>query len=65
MVEMAVGGQQMNGLQLTVAEVVAQGILLRLIVGSAVDDDAFAAFVAHDVAVFLQRVALKTLDVEH
>ena len=64
-VEVAVGGQQVDGLQAVVADIVEDGGALLFIIGAAVDDDAFFGLVAHHVGVFGEQVANEGLDVEH
>ena len=65
MIQMPVGGQQMNGFQPIVADILANGFTLFVVVGTTVDDDALAALVAYHVAVLLQRVTLYSLNFEH
>ena len=64
-VEVTVGGQQVDGLQAVVADIVEDGGALLFIIGAAVDDDAFFGLVAHHVGVFGEQVANEGLDVEH
>ena len=64
-VEVTVGGQQVDGLQAVGADIVEDGGALLFIIGAAVDDDAFFGLVAHHVGVFGEQVANEGLDVEH
>ena len=64
-VQVSVGRQQVYGLQPFVLDIVADGAPFLLIGGAAVDDDALLGFVAHNVAVFLQHIAHKSLDGQH
>ena len=64
-VEVTVCGQQVDGLQAFVADIVEDGGALLFIIGAAVDDDAFFGLVAHHVGVFGEQVANEGLDVEH
>ena len=64
-VKVTVGGQQVDGLQAVVADIVEDGGALLFIIGAAVDDDAFFGLVAHHVGVFGKQVANEGLDVEH
>ena len=65
MVQVAVGGQQVDGRQLLLGDIALEGAELLLIIASAVDDNTLAGFVAHHVAVFLQGVAHQALDIQH
>ena len=65
MVKMAVCGQEVDGFQLLVGYIALNGLVLLFVVRTAVDDDTLASLIAHDVAVFLQRIALYTLNIEH
>ena len=64
-VEVTVGGQQVDGLQAVVADIVEDGGALLFIIGAAVDNDALLGLVAHHVGVFGKQVANEGLDVEH
>ena len=64
-VEVAVGGQQVDGCEVVFADVFLDGCFLLRIVGSAVDDDTLAGFIADHIAVLLKHVAYETLDGKH
>ena len=65
MVEVAVGGDEVDGLQIVLADVLLDGEFFGLVVGSTVDDDTLVGLVAHNVAVFLQHVAGECFYVKH
>ena len=60
MVKMAMGYEQVNGLELVLLNILCNGRALFRIEGAAIDDDAFLGLIAHHVAVFLQHVYLKS-----
>ena len=64
-VQMAVGAQQVYGVQLVVAQIVYDGLAFFGVESTAVNDNGLQRFVADDVGVFLQHVAGKGLDVDH
>ena len=63
MVQVSVGGKQVDGLQAVVFDVVGDCLALLGVEGAAVDDDAFLRLVAHHIAVLLEHVALEAFDV--
>ena len=65
MVQVTVGCQQMKGLQLVIGNVMVEGGQFLIIHGTTVNNDTLAGIVTHDVTVFLQRIALYSLNVEH
>lgn len=62
-VKMTMCGEEVYGFQLLVCDVTLNGRALFVVIGSAVDDDTLAAFVADDVAVLLQGVAHDAFDI--
>jgi len=62
MVEMAVGAEVVNGLQMVVADIGLDSLLLGIVKGTAVYDDALVGLVAHHVAILLKRIHLESLD---
>ena len=64
-VEVAMGGQQMDRAQVLALDILRDGGSLLLIVGPAVDDDAFAGLVADYVGILLQEVTNECLDIQH
>ena len=60
MVKMAMGYEQVNGLELVLLDILCNSRALFRIEGAAIDDDAFLGLIAHHVAVFLQHVYLKS-----
>ena len=60
MVKMAMGYEQVNGLELVLLNILSNSRALFWIKGAAIDDDAFLGLIAHHVAVFLQHVYLKS-----
>jgi hypothetical protein len=65
MIQVAVGSQQVNRLQLLLTEILVDSLTLLWIKGATVDDDTLLAVVTHHIAVLLQRIYLKTLYVNH
>ena len=65
MVQMTVGCQQMKGLQLVIGNVMVEGGQFLIIHGTTVNNDTLAGIVTYHVAVFLQRIALYSLNIEH
>lgn len=65
MIHVAVSAEQVARLQLLFAHIVDNSLALGFIVGTAVNDDGFAGRIAHDVAILLQHIDAKALDVYH
>ena len=65
MIEMCVCDQQMLRYQLIVTNVLHDGGALFGIKSAAVNDDTFARFIIDHVAILLQHIADKSLDVQH
>jgi len=63
MIQMAMGGNQMDRFQAVLADIVFKGILLVGIIAATVDDDTLFRVVADHIAVLLQRVAHESLDI--
>ena len=57
---MAMGHQEVNRLQLILFDVVDNGCALLRIEGTTVYDDTFLGFIAHNVAILLEHVDLKS-----
>ena len=65
MVEVTVGGEQVDGFQAVAADIVADGGALLFVIGAAVDDDTLEGLVAHHVGVLGEQVTLKAFNIEH
>ena len=65
MVEVAVGTEQVEGVQAIVADIQGDGSAFFLIHHAAVDDDSLMALVAHHIAVLGEYVKGKTLNGNH
>jgi hypothetical protein len=65
MIQMSVGSQQVNGLELLLTDIVINSLQLFWIVGTTIDDDTLTTVITHHIAILLQRVYWDTLDVEH
>ena len=62
---MSVCSQQMNGFQTILADIMLDGLLLLIVVGTTIDDDALLGLVTYHVAVLLQRVYHDSFNIEH
>ena len=65
MIQVAVGSQQVNRLQLLFTEILVDSLTLLWIKGTTVDDDTLLTVVTHHIAVLLQRIHFKTLYANH
>ena len=65
MVPVAVGGEEMDGLQSETVDITGDGASLVVVIGATVDDDTFEGVVAHYVGVLLKEVEGESLDGEH
>lgn len=65
MIQMTMGSQQANRLQLLLTEILVDSLTLLWIKGTTVDDDTLLTVVTHHIAVLLQRIHFKTLYVNH
>jgi DNA-binding transcriptional regulator of glucitol operon len=63
MIQMAMGGNQMDRFQAVLADIVFKGILLVGIIAATVDDDTLLRVVADHIAVLLQWIAHESLDI--
>jgi hypothetical protein len=63
MIKMSVGTKQADGLQTSVGQILQDGLALRIVEGSTIDDDTLASFVADDIGVLLKRIELKNFDI--
>ena len=62
MVEMAMGAEEMDGLEPVVTDILDDGLALGIVVSTAVDNDALTGVVAEDIGVLLKQVEGKRLD---
>ena len=65
MVQMAVSCQQMDGFQLVFTKILVDSITLLVIIGTTVNDDTLATVVTHHIAVLLQWIHRKTINLNH
>ena len=65
MVEVAVGTEQVDGVQTVVADILGDGDAFFLIHHAAVDDDSLVTLVAHHIAVLGEHITGETLDGNH
>ena len=64
-VNMSMGDEQVLGLELLLFNILSDGLALSLILGTAVDDGGLLCLVAYNIAIFLNVVADKSLNVQH
>ena len=62
MVEMTMGNEEMNRLQIVLSDILGNRLALFWIEGTAIYDDALEGVIADHVAVFLQHVDLESFD---
>ena len=62
MVEMTMGNEEMNRLQIVLSDILGNRLALFWIEGAAIYDDALEGVIADHVAVFLQHVDLESFD---
>ena len=62
MVEMTMGNEEMNRLQIVLSDILGDRLALFWIEGAAIYDDALEGVIADHVAVFLQHVDLESFD---
>ena len=62
MVEMTMGNEEMNRLQIVLSDILGDCLALFWIEGTAIYDDALEGVIADHVAVFLQHVDLESFD---
>jgi hypothetical protein len=65
MVEVAMGTQQMNGLELLLFDIVDDSLSLFWEEGTAIDDNTLLRVIAYHIGVFLKGIENKCLNVEH
>ena len=65
MVEVPMGSQQVDRLELLGVDILADGLTLFVVIGAAVDDHTLAGLIAHHVGVLLQLVAFERLNGNH
>ena len=65
MVEVAVGTEQVEGVQTVVADILGDGDAFFLIHHAAVDDDSLVALIAHHITVLGEHITGETLDSDH
>lgn len=62
MVEMAVCAEVVNGFQAVVVNISLDGLLLGIVKGTTVYDDTLKGFIAHHIAILLNRIHFEGLD---
>jgi hypothetical protein len=65
MVDVAMGIEQLYGLQLVVTDKIREDLLLAAVVTARIDDDALPAFIVQHIGVLLELVKNKRLNPDH